>query len=292
MNYHILMDVSGDLAPERLNSSELLLIPMEYSLGGAMRTCASMETRETLKRFYDGQRNGDLTHTSQISPAQYQAFVEPYLKNGESILYLALSSGLSATVESARIMQKHLKKKYPDVDFVPVDTLAATGGMGVLAERALRSRESGMDIFENARDLTSAASRIQHIFVVQDLMYLSRGGRIGSAAARIGTALNIKPILIIAPDGTLKIIDKKRGPKSAVRALLDHFEAHHDPDADDVVYIIDADAEDLSAALEEGVRSLCPDAVIRHAGLSPIIGAHTGPGMAAICYMGREKQDA
>ena len=287
MEYLIIMDVSGDINEEIATPAGVKYVPMEYSLGAEMRTCKGMEDAQTIKMFYDGQRNGDLTKTSQISPYMYEEFMEPFMKEGYSILYFCLSSGLSSTYQSACLARSSLKEKYPEQDFLPVDTLAATGGMGVLTERAIRNREKGMSLQENYDDVCEASKHICHWFVVQDLMYLKRGGRVSAASAAVGTFLNVKPILCINKEGKLDTIAKKRGNKQAVKDLLDRFKESADLSAGDVIYVINADAQDLAADLDKGIKALYPEAVIRHASLSPIIGAHTGPGMAAICHMGK-----
>lgn len=287
MKYLIFMDVSGDIDIEAAGAQELKFIPMEYSLGEEMRTCENMEDSDILKKFYDGQRNGDLTKTSQISPYLYEQYLEPYFEQGYSVLYLCLSSGLSSTFQSACMARMALKEKYPDQDFYPVDSLSATGGMGVLAERALRNKNNGMDIRENYEDICEAAKHIRHWFMVQDLMYLKRGGRIGAATAVVGSALHVKPILKIDENGKLESFAKKRGDKAAAKAVLENFAASYDEKSQDVIYVIDADAQNMGDDLEAEIRKLYPEAVVRRCMLSPIIGAHTGPGMAAICHMGK-----
>ncbi|MDE6047470.1 MAG: DegV family protein, partial [Anaeroplasmataceae bacterium] len=147
--YVILMDVSGDIEQASVDKWDLKFIPMQYSLGDEMRTSNGPEAEDVLKLFYDGQRNGDLTKTSQITPFQYEEYFEPYLKEGFSVLYLCLSSGLSSTYSAACLAKESLKEKYPDLDVYPIDTLAATGGMGVIAEIALKNREKGLSIEEN-----------------------------------------------------------------------------------------------------------------------------------------------
>lgn len=284
-NYVILMDVSGDLDPSVVAQGEVEFIPMEYSLGSEMRVCSKPESRETLTLFYNGQRNGDFTKTSQISPYMYESYLKPFLEAGKSVLYLCLSSGLSSTYQSALMAKNTLKEEYPDVDFYPVDTLAATGGMGVLAERAIRNRKNGMSIEENAADITSATKHIHLWFMVQDLMYLKRGGRVSAASAMIGTALNITPILYVTKEGKLDTIAKKRGSKAAVKYLISKFTETYDASSDDVIYVIDADIPSLGDTIEAEVRKLYPNATIRRSGLSPIIGAHTGPNMAALIHL-------
>lgn len=281
------MDVASDIDAEIAANENLKYVPMEYSIGGEMRTCVSMESDEILKTFYDGQRNGDLTQTSQISPYLYQTYFEEDMKAGYSILYLCLSSGLSSTYQSALMAKENLKDEYPDVDLFVLDTLGATAGGGILAQRALSNLDKGMDIEANFDDLKELRGKIQYWFAVPDLMYLKRGGRIGAASAAIGTALNIHPILKIDEEGKLVITEKKRGKKAAVKAVLDQFRQRYDTDADCIAYVINADDPAVADQLLHTVKEEYPDADVRITGLTPIIGAHTGPGMFALCFVGK-----
>ena len=289
--YLICMDVSGDISKDAAKEFELLFVSMEYSFKDDMRLCKSIEDDSVLKEFYDGQRNGALTKTTQINPFMYEQFFDKYMKDGNSILYLSLSSGLSTTFNSACTAKKALKEKYPDVDLYVVDTLSATGGMGILCERAFRNRENGMSIKENYNDLMAVRKNVNCWFMVQDLMYLKRGGRIGAGTAVFGTMLKIRPILRIDKYGKLITTNKKRGDSPAVSELCKLFNEYYtDLHRDDVVYIIDADAPELGDKLEQYIKTAKPDVTIRRRMLSPIIGAHTGPGMAAVCFMGKEQQ--
>ena len=228
-----------------------------------------------------------MTKTSQISPFSYEEFLKPLFEEGHSVLCLCLSGGLSASYNSALLARESLEEQFPGQKFYPVDTLSATGGVGVLTERALRNRANGMSLEENYQDLVSATKKIRHWFLVQDLMYLKRGGRISAATAVVGTALKIKPILCINPEGKLDTIAKKRGDKLAANHILDLFTESYDPTSGDVIYILDADAPQLGDYLETEVKRRFPDAEVRHTPLCPVIGSHTGPGMAAITHMGK-----
>ena len=284
-NYEIFVDVSADVAPEA--AARVHFISMEYSVGESMRMCTGTDSAEDFKTFYNSQRGGDLTKTSQITPVKYCEAVASTLAAGTSVLYLCLSSGLSSTFQSAQMAQKMLKEDYPNVDFIPVDTLGATGGMGVLVERALRNLDAGMSLQDNAADMVYAAQHIRHWFMVQDLMYLKRGGRLSAATAAVGTLLNIKPILQIDKEGRLTTDYKERGFKAAARKLISLFSESYDAQSGDVIYIIHADAEDIAEQLKNEVQALYPQATVRVHYLTPIIGAHTGPNMAAVCYMGK-----
>ncbi len=285
--YLIFIDASGDCEADVVIKNDLKFVPMQYSLGNEMRVCDGLEDPEILKRFYAGQRNGDLTKTSQITPFMYEEYFSKYMENGYSILYLALSSGLSSTYNAACLAKESLKEKYPEVDLYPVDTKSATGGIGILLEHALDNKNKGLSIEENYQDLLNMIPHIHHWFMVQDLMYLKRGGRISATTAMVGTMLGIKPILKINEIGKLDTIAKKHGNKSAVSYLVSLFQESFDQSLGNVVYVCHADAFDLAESLKNQIIELYPNLIVKITMLSPIIGAHTGPGMAAICHLGK-----
>ncbi len=285
--YVIMMDVSGDVTQETVDTYDLKFVPMQYSLGEEMRTSYGREPEEIMKKFYEGQKNGDLTRTSQITPYMYEEYFSPYLKDGYSVLYLCLSSGLSSTFSAALLAKESLKEKFPDVDVFPIDSLSATGGMGLLIERALVNRKNGMSIEENYEDILNVIPKVRCWFMVQDLQYLKRGGRISSTTAFVGGLLNIKPILRITPDGKLLNIGKKRGNKATVNALFEYFKENYNPDLGNTIYICDTLAKDLSEDLKNKVLEIYPNMIVKQETLCPIIGAHTGPGMLVISHFAK-----
>ena len=286
-DYIICMDASGDIIRDAALENGIEFVPMEYSLGEEMRTSHGCESEDMLKKFYDGQRNGDLTKTSQISPYMYEEYFKKFLEMGKSILYFCLSSGLSSTYQSAMLAAESLKEDYPESEVLPVDTLAATGGIGLLAEKAIANRKNGMTIHENLESIRAVIPKLRHYFMVQDLMYLKRGGRVGAATALVGSALNIKPMLKIDENGKLVTVDKKRGNKAAMSSLFTFFQENYNPEIDRKIYICDADTPELAQSLAEKVKEAAPKAEIRRTMLSPIIGAHTGPGMLSMILFGK-----
>lgn len=286
-DYAICMDASGDILKEIAIENNIDFVPMEYSLGDEMRTSHGCEDDKLLKKFYDGQRKGDLTKTSQISPFMYEEYFRKFLEAGKSVLYFCLSSGLSSTYDSSRLAAENLKEEFPNLEVLPVDTLAATGGMGLLTEKAIENRKNGMTLHENFEAVQALVPKIRHYFMVQDLMYLKRGGRVGAATALVGSALNIKPMLKIDESGKLITTDKKRGDKAAMTALFSFFKENYNEELSNIIYICDADTPELAKLLEEKVKEEAPRAVIRRTMLSPIIGAHTGPGMLSMILLGK-----
>lgn len=289
MNYLIYSDVSLDIDQEVAKKQDIRFVPMEYMVGEETFRCTKLQTNEEMHSFYEKLRRKQETKTSQITPVHYMDCFEPLVKEGQGVLYLCLSSGLSDTYSSASLAVQELKDKYDEVQIEVVDTLGATGGMGLLAERAAKNREAGMSLEENAADLRKHALDIQYWFKVEDLMYLLRGGRVSAATAIMGTALNIKPILTIKSDGKLDTIDKKRGNKQAVKALISHFESTYNPELGNTVYICCADCMEDAGGLKESLLESHPELNVKITMLSPIIGAHTGPDMLSLIHFGKDR---
>ena len=289
MDYEIFADVSIDIDMDFAREHNVKFVPMEYMLGEETFHCTAPESDEMMHNYYDKLRQTVSTRTSQITPFHYIDVFEPYVKEKKSIIYISLSSGLSNTYESALMAVENLKDSYDEVNIEVVDSLGATGGMGLLTETACLNRENGMSLSENAAWLRENANKVNYWFKVEDLMYLKRGGRISAATAVMGTALNIKPILTINGAGKLDTIAKKRGDKLALKFIIDQFNDNFDESFGDVVYICCADCKEFAQKLKEMVLESHPNLTVRITMLSPIIGAHTGPDMFALVHYGKAR---
>lgn len=286
MSYLIVMDASADIDSKVFIEEDIRFIPMQYSLNEEMRESKGIESEELLKSFYDSQRSGELTKTTQITPYQYINFFSKLLNEGYSILYLSLSSGLSSTYQSAMLAASELNDEHKDEKVYVVDSLGATGGIGVLLELACKYRKEGKSIEENCALLNNAKLKLHHFFMVQDLMYLKRGGRVSGATAVVGTVLGIRPILKIDENGKLVNFAKRRGNKLALEELAKLFNENYELN-DSPIYVVDGDAKELGDFLASEIKKLIPKAVVKRNMLSPIIGAHTGPGLVAVCFIGK-----
>ena len=286
MSYLIVMDASADIDSKVFLEEDIRFIPMQYSLNEEMRESKGIESEELLKSFYDSQRSGELTKTTQITPYQYINFFSKLLNEGYSILYLSLSSGLSSTYQSAMLAASELNDEHKDEKVYVVDSLGAIGGIGVLLELACKYRKEGKSIEENCALLNNAKLKLHHFFMVQDLMYLRRGGRVSGATAVVGTVLGIRPILKIDENGKLVNFAKRRGNKLALEELAKLFNENYELN-DSPIYVVDGDAKELGDFLASEIKKLIPEAVVKRNMLSPIIGAHTGPGLVAVCFIGK-----
>ncbi|MCD8131644.1 MAG: DegV family protein [Lachnospiraceae bacterium] len=290
MDYEIFVDMSLDIDEKAAQEINIRYVPMEYGLGDEALKATGPESDEKMHYFYESMRNNVPTRTSQITPYQYEETFAPCMKEGKSVLYIALSSGLSKTYEAALLAAQSLKEQYKDAEIEVIDSFAATGGMGLLAECASRNRADGMTLKENAAWLRDNVHNLNHWFMVEDLVYLKRGGRVSVTTAFVGTALNIKPILNINSKGELGSVANKRGSKQAMRYLVDCYEKRFDPGYGNTAYICCADCKDTAAELKEMVLKVNPGADVRITMLCPVIGAHTGPGMLSLIFFGQKME--
>ncbi|MBP5445967.1 MAG: DegV family protein [Acholeplasmatales bacterium] len=285
-DYKIFIDLSADIDAQFVNDNNIGFVPMEYKIGEETKISSFVETDEVMKEFYKAMKDGKVTSTSQISPYKYIEFFTDYLEEETDILYLPLSSGLSQTNSSANMAKEELKKRYPNRKIIIVDTLSATAGVSILANIAVENKKKGLTIEENAKIVADAVSHVRVSFLVETLTYLKRGGRIKASTAFIAGALNIKPIIIMNSEGKLETIAKKHGTKKAESYLVEKFNNEWDP-AYKLVYISHADCIDTANAIKEKLLEAHKDLEIKIVMISPIIGAHVGPGMCAICNMAK-----
>ena len=241
------------------------------------------------KAFYDRLRDGGTGSTSQIPPATYTDYFLPFLKEGKDILYISLSGGLTSTWQSSHLAATELMEEYPERKISCVDSLAATGGQGILVILAARNQENGMSLEENTAWLEENRLHICHWFTVDDLDFLKRGGRISPTVAWIGGKLKIKPILRIAEDGTLAIPEKVRGSKVALNNICSKFISSGLSEEYPYVVICHGDALEQAEKAKAQIVEAVPQAQVVIMPMSPIIGIHTGPGVQAVIYFGNNR---
>ncbi len=285
--YEIITDASADMAAGAGEKYGVKVIPMRYLLQNEEKICRGMESDEEKQAFYAAERRGEDVKSTQINPAAYEEFFEPYLKAGKDVLYLCLSGGLSQTFASSAAAAETLKKAYPERKIVCVDSLAATVGLGLLAEHAAKNRERGLSIEENAADVESAKKRVCHWFTVNDLDFLKRGGRVPASLAALGKILHIKPILRIGEDGKLVSIGKKIGLKFALNELVSLYSAHSEKAAGEEIRIVHCDCRQFAETVEKAILKINPAAKIEICEMSPIIGIHVGYDVVGVVHFGK-----
>lgn len=287
MSYVAIADATTNL-PTRF-WDEVAFLPMDITAGGETLTYCNDWPDEKITDFYKKLRGGLTASTAQVAPLIYEEAFEKALQAGQDVLYLCFSSGMSGTISAAVITAKELMEKYPDRVIECVDSGCATLSEGMMVMELLKNRAAGMGVRENAEALRAKALSFASWFTVEDLMYLKRGGRISSFSAIVGSTLHIMPVMHIDTQGRLVVVDKVQGRKAALKAIAKKMKEIWTPEVDQTVLIGHCDAQADAEFLEMAVLSLMPQAQIEISSISPVIGAHSGPGTVAIFFRTKER---
>lgn len=238
--------------------------------------------------FYEKIRQGEMGTTSAVSVGAFEETMRAALEAGKDILCLSFSSALSTTYQSAAIAAEDLRSEFPEAKIFVVDTLSASLGQGMLVYLCHRQKLAGKTI-EEVRDFALKAIPLhQAWFTVDDLNHLKRGGRVSAATAMFGTMLSIKPVMRVDETGHLVAVSKARGRKASLLALVDEMERRADDGANQTVFISHGDCREDAEFVAEEIRRRfgTKDIIIHYVG--PVIGSHTGCGVVALFYMGKE----
>ncbi|WP_417751403.1 DegV family protein [Senegalimassilia faecalis] len=288
MSFELVTDSCCNLAEETIDRYGLYVLPLTFMADGEDTVYQSYLKGEKtdLSQFYKMMRDGKVFRTSLPNLSDTEALFRSLLDAGRDILYLGFSSGLSGTYEATELLAKQLRGEYPDRKIYTVDTLAASGGQGLLVWHACQHAEAGEGI-DAVRDWVEGNKlRLAHWFTVDDLMFLWRGGRVSKTSAWAGTLLNIKPVLHVDDEGHLIPMEKVRGRKKSLTALLNHMEkTGTQPLADQMVFITHGDCLEEAQWLEQQIRERfgVRDIVVNC--IDPVIGAHSGPGTMALFFL-------
>ena len=286
--FAIVTDATADLAPEYIRAHSITVLPMEFTLGEQSYTHYPDCRELSIEEFYTRLKAGEPVGTTQVNLNHFLDCFEGIVKYDMDVLYVGFSSGISGTYQVSNMAAQEVGANYPDAKIVCVDSLSTTVGLNVMVEKADELRSQGKSIEETAQWLQEHAGNLHHWFGVDDLQHLRRGGRISPLAATLGTALGIKPVLQVMPDGTLDVRAKVRGNKKCIEYLMEKFETYC-TDRTQCVRVV-------HAANPLGAMMLCDELKKRGASntevskLGPIVGAHTGAGLLGVVFFGEPRE--
>ncbi len=287
--FQIITDSTTDLPDSYFQEHNITRVNLKCIMDGVQYGVDKILSSE---EFYAAVRGGKMPTTSQINPDEaYKAF-ENILGNGNEILCIAFSSGLSGTYNSFRLAAEEMKADHPEADILVVDTLAASLGEGLLVDYAVKMREAGKSMRETRDWLEAHKNNLVHMFTVEDLNHLYRGGRVSKTVAIIGTIAGIKPVLHVDYEGHLIPLRNVRGRKKSLLALVDDMEQKVGSfkDKNDVIFISHGDClDDAKFVADEIDRRTGKKHEYLINPLGPVIGSHAGPGTVALFFLGDEK---
>ncbi|MEH7250008.1 DegV family protein [Neobacillus niacini] len=283
MPVKILADSACDLPKEFYTEHNVTFFPLKVQVQGQ-----EYEDVKTIdpKTVYDAIRSGDVPKTSQVSPLLFEEVFTRMAENNEDGIYIAFSSELSGTYQTSVMILDQVKEKYPNFNFTIVNTKCASLGYGLVVREAARLAEENISKEEVLKDVLFRSEHMEHLFTVEDLDYLAKGGRVSKASAFLGGLLNIKPILNVE-DGKLVPIEKIRGKKKVFRRILDLMKERGADFKDQVVGISHADAYETAVEVKAMFEEELHPKEVYITEIGSVIGAHTGPGTIAIFFLNK-----
>ncbi len=282
MDFIIATDSTCDLPKEMLSAMGVESRDMLYYVDGE-EYGKDGDNQLEFHDFYERMRKGAKTSTSMINEATARAFLTELSAQGKDVLYLAFASALSGTYENFKRVAEELNAASPNKIYV-VDSKAASGGEGLFVTLVNNKRLSGASFEETCEYAENTVQHVLHYFVVEDLKYLARGGRLSKGSAFFGNMLNIKPVLHVDEIGRLVPIKKVMGRKKSLKMLVDKMEERYNKDSD-IVYITHGDCIEDAQFVADDVKArfgITPEILP----LSYVIGSHSGPGTVALFFTG------
>lgn len=277
-------DSGSDLPKEFYEQHNIELFPLRVQLNGKeYQDVKDINSKEV----YDAMRQGVTPKTSQVSPEVFLNAFEELAKNKEEGLYIAFSSNLSGTYNTAVMIATQLREQYPDFKLKIIDSKCASLGCGLLAKEAATLRDQGVAFNEVVTRIDQLAKHMTHLFTVENLDYLAAGGRISKSSAFIGGLLSIKPILHVE-DGRLVPLEKIRGRKKAINRIIEMMVERGGDFTNKIVGISHGDdlafVQDVQSLIEEKLHPKSIETSL----IGSAIGAHAGPGTIAIFFADKD----
>ena len=287
MSFAVFADGSANLPQSML--SGITLLPCTYTVDGVPQTYIGDIDHFDGHAYYEQLRQGVSVKTSLLNAQLFLDHFTPVLKEGQDIIYVSMSSGISGTYSAAILAARELMDEFEGRFVHIVNSRGCGFGNGLLAVRAAELSAQGLSAREASEILDAEVPHMCQYFTVDDLGFLKRTGRVSGMTAKIATVLNIKPILFGNKDGFIVSCGKVRGRKKSIEAIVENYKKKNLYNLKQTVCISHgdclADAEELAAR----VREVTPDVRLVICQHEPFSGAHVGPGMLALFFRGIER---
>ena len=292
---NLIIDSCCDLPFDIVDREDVTMIGFPYFFGED-EFYDDLWQHATPREFYGRMKKGEQPTTAQASLMELTEKFVQAAQRGMPTVYLSFASALSASFDQACLVAEQVRAEYPEFELHIVDTLLASTGEALLVFEALRQQDKGLTASELAEWAVEARNFVNVYFMVEDLECLHRGGRIPSSVAVVGAKLDVKPLLMIAADGSLSVKGVARGRKKGLRQLAQlYVDSADKPYTQPYVTVGNADAERDMKRMEDIINKECGRErnapVFIEGTIGPVIGSHVGPGMVSIAFWGPDKRD-
>lgn len=282
MAFCIITDSASDIPESVIKEYDLHVIPTPVTIEGT-----DYFDGDTIfpDQFYEIQASGKEIKTYHINQFMFYENFLPYAKRGDEVLYICFSTGIAGTYNAAKLAYEEILEEYPEFKLTIIDSKCASVGYGLVVDKLLRMQKNGApkELIIEAAEFFCA--HMEHAVTVVELDYLFKGGRLSRTSFLAGTMLDIKPVIIVDENGSLKAVEKVRGWKKAQKRILDMVGekgVNLEKQVVGVCYGTDREAYEY---IKEELRSRYHVKGLLEGRVGCAIGAHTGPGILGIMFL-------
>ena len=286
--YQLFCDSNCELWHTTVKELGLHVIRMPYVMEGE-EIFYDMGEKHDFKGFFDKMRAGATPKTAALNEYAYTEYFEPILAAGEDIYYITFSHQMSGTFNAMKNVIAQLKEKYPEREIRFKDSKTISLGSGMITYYGALKYREGATMDELDAYLDDLIAHTSTYFVVDDLTYLYRGGRISGVSKVVGNLLSLKPILYFTEEGKIINIDKKTGKKLALSSLINYMKAKGSELDKYKVFVLQADCEEQADKFVESMKAQLGDLDVVVQPVGPVIGSHCGPGTIGVIFHSKEK---
>ncbi len=286
--YQLFCDSNCELWHTTVKELGLNVIRMPYTVGDK-EYFYDMGEHTDFKAFFEEMKNGAVPKTSALNEYAYTEYFEPVLARGEDIYYVTFSHQMSGTFGAMKNAIAALKEKYPDRQIRYKDSKTISLGSGFVTYYAALKYREGATMDELDAYLDELIPHTATYFVVNDLTYLYRGGRVSGVSKVVGNLLGIKPILYFNDEGKIINLAKVKGRKKALATLQGYVRAKGSDLDKYKMFVLQADCEDVAGEFVKNLKEEFGDIDIHVQPVGPVIGAHCGPGTIGIIFHASER---
>lgn len=282
----IIVDSTCDLPQDIIKKYDIKVMPLNVMINNVeYKDRVDIQTDQV----YEYMNKGIVPRTSQIYPAViYNAFAD-YAKEAYDFIYLAFSSALSGTFNVAKLVQKEIKAKYPNVNMEVVDSKSGSFATGLIALRAAELADKGYGISQILQQVNFMVKHIEHVFAISDLSWLAKGGRINKIAGKAGSLLNLRPLMDVQ-NGSMRVIDLVRGKKNALRAITNLVAERIKNFPNQLVGISHADDLEMAQAIAALLKEKIGITGFMIEKIGCVLGAHLGIGGVGVFFLNEKPE--
>ena len=285
--YAIITDSGCDLTKKIVEELQVEVVPMKLMLDGIDYRHYHDFRELSMETFYSKLREGHIGQTSCVSVGDAMEAIEANVKQGKAVLYLSFSSGMSGSYNAAVLAAQNVKTDYPNAKIEVIDTKSGAIGLGMIVYIASMCRKKGYTFEQVCKHISETCLHICHYFMVDDLKFLYKTGRISTIGMIAGTAIGVRPIFALNDEGKIKLDAKVRGSKMAIRNMVDRVATKCTNTSQ--MFICHVDAEESANTLASQIKEKYPETNITICPCGPIIGNNTGPGTVAVVFYGDKR---